>query len=136
MLCSPYSYLMITNNGGSDVCYAWEDFSSTPAFSENGAITNGCDIKLTPTNYKKCDAVSGNYVYSINRQKFPSVSWNSNFYLNWVAVNSKYQAVQAGLYTFNWLSNSLSAATSGNLAGGISATAGLAADVAAQAQHL
>lgn len=136
MLCSPYSYLMITNNGGSDVCYAWEDFSSTPTFSENGALSNGCDIKLTPTNYKKCDAVSGNYVYSISRQKFPSVSWNSNFYLNWVAVNSKYQAVQAGLYTFNWLSNSLSAATSGNLAGGISATAGLAADVAAQAQQI
>lgn len=136
MLCSPYSYLMITNNGGSDVCYAWEDFSSTPSFSENGALTNGCDIKLTPTNYKNCTGVSGNYVYSISRQKLPSVSWNSNFYLNWVAVNSKYQAVQAGLYTFNWLSNSLSAATSGNLAGGISATAGLAADVAAQAQQI
>lgn len=29
--CAPYNYLMISNNGGAQITYAWEDFSSSNA---------------------------------------------------------------------------------------------------------
>lgn len=135
VLCSPYSYLMITNNGGTDVCYAWEEFSSTPSFTERGIPNQGCDIKITPSNYKNTD-LAGGYEWSVSRQKFPSVSWNSDFYLNWVAVNGKYMEIQAGLTGFNWASNVIGGMVSGNAGAMIGATAGLAQSVAQQAQQI
>lgn len=134
-LCSPYSYLMITNNGGTDVCYAWEEFTSTPTFYERGIVNQGCDIKLTPSNYKKTD-LAGGYEWSVSRQKLPSVSWNSNFYLNWVAVNGKYMEIQAGLTAMNWGGSMISGMLTGNVSGMISSTMGLAQSVAQQAQQI
>ena len=135
VFCSPYNYLMITNNGGTDVCYAWEEFTSTPSFTERGIVNQGCDIKLTPSNYKKTD-LSGGYEWSVSRQKLPTVSWNSNFYLNWVAVNGKYQEIQAGLTAMNWGTSMIGGMLTGNIAGMIGATAGLAQNVAQQAQQI
>ena len=135
VLCSPYSYLMITNNGGTDVCYAWEEFTSTPSFTERGIVNQGCDIKLTPSNYKKTD-LAGGYEWSVSRQKLPTVSWNSNFYLNWVAVNGKYMEVQAGLTAMNWGTSMIGGMLTGNIGGMIGATAGLAQNVAQQAQQI
>jgi hypothetical protein len=126
---------MITNNGGTDVCYAWEEFSSTPTFTERGIVNQGCDIKLTPTNYKKTD-LSGGYEWSVSRQKLPTVSWNSDFYLNWVAVNGKYMEIQAGLTAANWGMNFIGNMASGNIAGMLSGTMGLAQSVAQQAQQI
>ena len=134
-LCSPYSYLMITNNGGTDVCYAWEEFTSTPSFTERGIPNQGCDIKLTPSNYKKTD-LAGGYEWSVSRQKFPTVSWNSDFYLNWVAVNGKYMEVQAGLTAMSWGSSMLSGMLTGNVSGMVNGTMGLAQSVAQQAQQI
>ena len=135
VFCSPYNYLMITNNGGTDVCYAWEEFTSTPSFTERGIVNQGCDIKLTPSNYKKTD-LSGGYEWSVSRQKLPTVSWKSNFYLNWVAVNGKYQEIQAGLTAMNWGTSMIGGMLTGNIAGMIGATAGLAQNVAQQAQQI
>lgn len=134
-LCSPYSYLMISNNGGTDISYAWEEFTGTPSFTERGIPNQGCDIKLTPSNYKKTD-LSGGYEWSVSRQKLPTVSWNSNFYLNWVAVNGKYMEVQAGLTGLNWASNMLSGMLTGNVGGMVSSTVGLGQQVAQQAQQV
>lgn len=134
-LCSPYSYLMISNNGGTDISYAWEEFNGTPSFTERGIPNQGCDIKLTPSNYKKTD-LSGGYEWSVSRQKLPTVSWNSNFYLNWVAVNGKYMEVQAGLTGLNWASNMLSGMLTGNVGGMVSSTVGLGQQVAQQAQQV
>jgi hypothetical protein len=134
-LCSPYSYLMVTNNGGTDVCYAWEEFTGTPSFTERGIVNQGCDIKLTPSNYKKTD-LSGGYEWSVSRQKLPTVSWNSNFYLNWVAVNGKYMEIQAGLTAANWGANVVGNMLTGNISGMLSSTMGLAQSVAQQAQQI
>jgi len=130
MFTNPYNYLMVTNNGGSDVCYAWEDFSSSNAsFSERGIVNLGCDIKLTPSNYKNTD-LSGGYEWSINRQKFPSVSWNSDFYLNWIAVNQNYLEIQAGLSGLNFLGNVLGGMASHNAGQAVGAIGGIADSVA------
>ena len=136
VLCYPYNYLMITNNNGSDVAYAWEEFSSANAsFTERGIVNQGCDIKLTPSNYKNTD-LSGGYEWSLNRQKFPVVSWNSNFYLNWQAVNGKYQEVQATLTGLQWGASMITGMLTGNVGGMVSGTMGLASSVANQAQQI
>lgn len=87
VFCYPYNYLMMSNNGGSDIVYKWEDFSSSNAsFTLDMIINQGCDMKLRPSNYKRTD-LSGGYAYSISGQKLPVLSWNSDYYLNWQAKN-------------------------------------------------
>lgn len=136
VLCSPYNYLMISNNGGSDITYAWEEFSSSNAsFTERGVVTQGCDIKITPSNYKNTN-LSGGYDWSVSRQKFPSVSWNSNFYLNWVAVNGKYQEIQAGLTGLSFAGGMIGGMLTGNIGQMIGSVGGLASSVANQAQQV
>lgn len=136
MFCSPYNYLMITNNGGNDICYGWEDFSSSNAtFTERGIINQGCDIKITPSNYKKTD-LAGGYEWSVSRQKMPTVSWNSNYYLNWVAVNGKYQEVQAGLTGFNFAAQVIGGMANQNIGQMVGAIPSLASNVANQMQQI
>ena len=127
---------MISNNGGTNISYAWEEFSSSNAnFTERGVVTQGCDIKITPSNYKNTD-LAGGYDWSVSRQKFPSVSWNSNFYLNWVAVNGKYQEIQAGLTGLNFFGNLIGGMLSGNASQMVGSVGGLASSVASQAQQI
>ena len=115
LLCSPYNYLLVSNNGGADVSYAWEDFSSSSAsFSARGIVSQGCDIKLTPSNYKSTD-LTGGYEWSIPAQKLPMVSWNSDYYLNWQAVNGKNMEIQAGLTGASFAGNLLGGMFSGNI---------------------
>ena len=136
LLCSPYNYLMITNNSGSSVCYAWEDFSSaTATFQSRGVLSQGCDIKLIPTNYKRTD-MDGGYQWALSLGKLPMISWNSNFYLNWAAVNGKYVEVQAGLTGMNWAFNMIGGMLSGNVGTMLSGTTSLASNVASLSQQV
>lgn len=89
--CYPFNYLLVTNNGGSDFAYHWEDFVDSngvanPNFRAYGVLSQGCDVKFIPTNYKH---TSGNYGYewSVTGQKLPILSWSSDYYLNWQAKN-------------------------------------------------
>ena len=87
LLCYPYNYLLMTNNGGDDVEYRWEEFSSANATFQLDALVNqGCDQKLRPTNYKRTNG-SGGYEWSVTGQKLPTLSWKSDYYLNWQAKN-------------------------------------------------
>ena len=137
LYCSPYNYLMVTNNAGSSVCYAWEEFSNktNAYFDIKGAFSQGCDIKAIPNNYKKTD-MDGGYQWSVSLNKLPMVSWNSNFYLNWAAVNSKYMQVQAGLTAANWGVNMVTGMLTGNIGGMISGTMNLASNVADMMQQV
>lgn len=95
MFCYPYNYLLLTNNGGMDIDFHWEDFSSANAnFTIKGIPNQGCDVKLIPSNYKNTDADSG-YAWSIPSQKFPTLSWLSDYYLNWQATNGVNAVVQS-----------------------------------------
>lgn len=105
LYCAPYNYLTVSNNSGSDVCYAWEDFDHhTANFDIYGAWSQGCDIKLVPDGYKRATGLSG-YNWSLSASKYPMISWNSDYYLNWVAVNGKYMEVKASLTAIEWVGN-------------------------------
>lgn len=127
--CSPYNYLLVSNNAGSTVSYAYELFNGTPTFKTRGIITQGCDIKTTPTNYKFGN-ITNNYDYSVTCGKFPLLSWNSDYYLNWQAVNSGYMEVQATLAPLEWAGNVISGMFTGDFSGAISSTVGLGKQVA------
>ena len=132
--CSPYNYLCISNNGGTQINYAWEDFSSSNAnFTMRSIVNEGCDIKLTPSNYKKTDLLGG-YDYSLSLQKFPTISWTSDFYLNWQAYNSKYLEIKTGLNAAQAGLSMVSSMATGNVAGMAGGALSMG-QIAADAQH-
>ena len=95
MFTGEFNYLYVTNNGGTDVKYNYEDFDSDPHFKIDGVITVGGSIRLMPTNYKKynCYNVIGRYSwmeynYGITCAKYPTCSWNNDAYTNWLVQNA------------------------------------------------
>lgn len=128
--CSPYNYLMVSNNAGANVSYAYELFSSTPVFTTRGTLTQGCDIRITPTNYKFTDT-SGGYDYSVTCGKFPMLSWKSDYYLNWCAVNAPMVEVKAGLTAVDFGLGLIGSMLTGDFSGsGFQAGSGLGMNVA------
>lgn len=94
LLTYPYCFFNITNNCGTTVTYKYEDFSSTPSFDLVGVFDVGCTTKLYPTNYKNMTLSTDNpYEYGITGGKYPTISWNSDSYTNWITQN----AVNVGL---------------------------------------
>ena len=88
----PYNYLYITNNSGNDTIFKYEDFTNnTPKFNVDGIISTGCSIKLYPLNYKKADTSVWKtkcYNYGMIGNKYPTCSWKSDSYTNWLTQNS------------------------------------------------
>lgn len=132
VLCSPYSYLLVSNNYGTNISYAWELFSSTPTFTCLGAITQGCDIKLIPKNYRLVsDSLTANYDYAVSCAKFPMLSWNSDYYLNWIAVNGNYQEVSMELSGLEFGLGLIGGMLTGDFSGaGFGSAAGLGKNIA------
>ena len=89
-----FNYLYVTNNGGTDVKYNYEDFVSDPHFKIDGVICVGGSIKLIPTNYKKYDSLINQryswseFNYGISCAKYPTCSWNNDAYTNWLTQNA------------------------------------------------
>lgn len=93
LLTFPYCYFNISNNAGTTVSYCYEDFNGNPKFDMDGVLTNGCATKLYPTNYKNMTIFSGDlqdnpYEFGITGAKYPSISWNSDAYTNWLTQNA------------------------------------------------
>lgn len=89
--CYPFNYLYITNNTGGDVTYKYEDFTGTPNFKVDGTITTGCSIRLYPTNYKKYSNnvwTNSELNFGLTGSKYPSCSWKSDAYTNWLTQNA------------------------------------------------
>lgn len=94
LLTYPYCFFNIANNCGTTVTYKYEDFSTTPSFDLVGVFDVGCTTKLYPTNYKNMTLSTDNpYEYGITGGKYPTISWNSDSYTNWLTQN----AVNIGL---------------------------------------
>lgn len=133
---SPYNYILATNNNGTNISYAYELFNGTPTFTTRGVLAQGCDIKMTPTNYLYTDT-SGNYDYSVTCGKFPMLSWNSDYYLNWVAVNGNIQEVRAGLNAVDFALGVIGGMLTGDFAGaGLQSAVGLGKQTAEQMQQI
>ena len=111
---APFNYFHISNHLGSDVSFAYEDFRGTPAFRIFGAFSQGCSIRAIPMNSKKGDVNNNSFNYDegVIGGALPQLSWSSDYYLNWQAVNAKNIEVQTTLNAVNFASNII-----GNLAG-------------------
>ena len=128
LLAAPYTYFYITNNAGSDISYKFEDFSGTYAnFNMIAAFDMGGSVKLLPSNSLKTGGTMKNgWGEGVVGMKLPCLSWISDYYLNWKAVNAKNVAIQSGLAAAGLGANVL-----GGIAGSIfgSAQAANAADI-------
>lgn len=89
--CYPYNYLYVSNNVGNSNIYKYENFydSLKATFEIILSISIGCSGKLIPTNYKK---ISKNYDESLPLAKFPTCSWSSDAFINWLTQNAVNEA--------------------------------------------
>lgn len=105
----PYNYLLVTNNVGNQNIYKYEEFgeSGIPAdailFTIEMALTIGCSIRLVPMGYKN---IEYNYDESIPLAKFPTCSWATDAFVNWITNNAinigtQVLATGAGIATGN-----------------------------------
>lgn len=145
LFCAPYNALYLTNNAGADCTYQYELFNGNPTFSVQGALEQGGAIKIYPLNSKKSaglPAVTGDgWNEGLPGGKLPVLSWSSDYYLNWQAVNGSNVEIQAGLAAANWGVSMLGgmiggAQGDGNASGMIGATLGLADQVRGIAQQI
>lgn len=118
LLTYPYCYFNISNNSGVTVSYHYEDFNGTPKFNMVGVLSNGCSTKLYPTNYKNMDIFGGDYQdnpfdYGVTGGKYPSISWNSDSYTNWLTQN----AVNIGIGIGSTALATVGSAITGNAVG-------------------
>lgn len=111
MFTGEFNYLYVTNNGGTDVKYNYEDFVSQPHFKIDGVICVGGSIKLIPTNYKKYDSLISpryswsEYCYGISCAKYPTCSWNNDAYTNWLTQNATNFLVDDIKFGYNQFKN-------------------------------
>lgn len=120
LLTFPYCYFNISNNAGSTVTYHYEDFTGNPKFNYVGVLDVGCSTKLYPTNYKNMTIFDGAiqdnpYDYGVTGGKFPTISWNSDAYTNWLTQN----AVNIGISLGGTALSTIASAGMGNYAGAI-----------------
>lgn len=91
LLTYPYCYLIGSNNGGETYDYHYEDFTSSSSnpiqFKIKSALCQGISSKMYPDSYKGATSLTDMTDFSITGAKFPSISWNSDYYLNWIAQN-------------------------------------------------
>lgn len=101
----PYNYLYVTNNNGSSNIYKYEDFTGTDCdFTIESVLKLGCDVRLVPYNYKTSILTESNYDESIPLSKYPTFSWASDAYTNWLtqnAVNIGTQFIETGVSVVN-----------------------------------
>lgn len=109
VLCAPYNYFTVSNNGGDVVAFKFEEFASSgqsynsnPHFKVVGALTQGGQIKCVPLNYRQGSMNDvTQWDYGVPGYQYPILSWKSDYYLNWRAKNSQYIDFQNRLFAVN-----------------------------------
>lgn len=88
LYCYPWNYLLVSNNNGSQNIYKYEDFSTDNVqFDNELCFSIGVSGRLLPRHYK---GMNKNDDESIPLGKYPTCSWSSDAYTNWLtqqAVN-------------------------------------------------
>ena len=113
-----YNYFTITNNDGTEIAFAYEDFLATPTFKVIGSFEQGGSTMCLPYNSKKTttsNSVINGWTEGIPGGRFPQLSWTSDYYLNWQAQNGKYLDTMDTLNAINFGSNVLSSLGGGFL---------------------
>lgn len=107
-----FNYLYVTNNAGADITYHWENFDDGDMdYQIVYAIDQGGSVKLYPTNSMKSSrSISGGDGWNegIMGAKLPNISWLSDYYLNWKAINGKNIEVQTAISAVTFGARALS----------------------------
>ena len=91
----PYNYILVSNNQGSQNIYKYENFSTSNCIFENQfSISIGGSGRLVPKNYKGMET---NDDEALPLGKYPTCSWSSDAFTNWLTQNSVNMAVSLGL---------------------------------------
>lgn len=111
MFTSEFNYLYLTNNAGADVTLHWENFDDGDLdYRIVYAIDQGGSIKIYPTNSIKSSrsiSLGDGWNEGVLGGKLPNISWSSDYYLNWKAVNGQNIAVQTTLQGMNFGVNAI-----------------------------
>ncbi|MBQ1574749.1 MAG: hypothetical protein IIZ78_26790, partial [Clostridiales bacterium] len=111
MFTSEFNYLYLTNNAGADVTLHWENFADGDLdYRIVYAIDQGGSIKIYPTNSIKSSrsvSLGDGWNEGVLGAKLPNISWSSDYYLNWKAVNGQNIAVQTTLQGMNFGVNAI-----------------------------
>ena len=98
MFTAQFNYFMITNYAGGALDFHWEDFKSplgviaTPTFRINGVVSANASFSIQPTNSIKSEVDTyGNKISTefLAGAILPTLSWESDYYLNWIAQNGE-----------------------------------------------
>lgn len=138
MFTYPYSYLYVTNNNGGDVIYHYEDFvNNVPAFNWYATLEQGGCVYIAPTNSKKASTSSTSVGWNegLSCGKLPQLSWTSDYYLNWQALNAANIEVQTTLDAVNFGASAISSMGQGG-AGALQSVTSLASNVANTMQQI
>lgn len=124
MFTFPYIYFYVSNNAGSAIDYKFEDFYGNPEFEMYGCFTQGGDYRLIPKNSKRSTVSNSllrgaydGYCESLNGCQMPQLSWESDYYLNWCAMNKKQAILDTTMTAFGWGSSMIGAMMGGRTAG-------------------
>ena len=127
LLTFPYCYFNISNNSGSTVTYHYEDFANrTPKFNLDGVLCTGCSLKLYPVDYKNTsyyENYDNTFDYGVTAGKYPTISWMSDSYTNWLtqnAVNIGMQGISTALSTVGNLATGNIVGAGASFIGGVS----------------
>lgn len=87
-LTYPYTYLLASNNAGGAIDFHYENFNGQPEFYIYGTLSANTSYLLMPLNSKLSDYPQfGMSTEVLQGMTLPTLSWDSDYYLNWVAQN-------------------------------------------------
>lgn len=100
LYCYPYNFIRVTNNLGNYNDYHIEDFiadeNDNIVFNTIGIPCLGYSGKVRPVNYK---GLLYNEDESLTLGKYPTLSWSTDAYTNWLTQNSVNMTTNALLGT-------------------------------------
>lgn len=133
LFTSQFNYFCISNYAGTMYDFHWEDFRNiatgaiqTPSFRINGVISASTSFAIQPMNSMKSEVDSyGNKISTefIAGATLPTLSWASDYYLNWLAMNGSKLDAQIDTAWGNiggeFMGNAFSGAVEGFTTGGV-----------------
>lgn len=123
----PYCYILMSNNSGGGATYKYElfnDVNNLCDFYINFALTPGCSIRLIP---KKYNGTESNNEEGLNGGKFPSCSWTTDVYTNWLTQNAINYPVKIASGAVSAITGAVSGAASGAVVGSAAGPVGTVA---------
>ena len=95
----PYNYLFVSNNIGNSNIFKYENFSNgtNATFKTQIALTVGCSGRLVPTGYKGQTTADDE---ALPLAKFPTCSWSSDAFTNWLTQEAVNQATSMAFGVF------------------------------------